>query len=283
MGVVLVWVTVGIGAVGIDGSGIYEVVGCDDSTSGKGSSGTPAAIEKSPLDFTDEDPPPVITEMGDEVTAKAILESVPKKESTLGGKSLTAIKIEADSTGFAPATQETPMNVSDPDPSSSSRRTPVAEDPDSEKSTSFTSMVGSPGNARLDALSIDFDEELYPHMLTAIAGCRWVIEYGLRLAVIKCTESTELRQVFANVVSAGIAKRMSEGLKHGVEHGKAKVYLAAIEAYNPEADTKYVAALHALKDLKYPLVDQLEKLKDAFIDVIMASLFMESDSGEDAP
>nr|GFC75506.1 hypothetical protein [Tanacetum cinerariifolium] len=25
-------------------------------------------------------------------------------------------------------------------------------------------------NARLDALSIDFDEELYPHMLTAIAG-----------------------------------------------------------------------------------------------------------------
>ncbi|GKC07889.1 hypothetical protein Tco_0999499 [Tanacetum coccineum] len=26
-------------------------------------------------------------------------------------------------------------------------------------------------DARLDALSIDFDEELYPHMLTAIAGC----------------------------------------------------------------------------------------------------------------
>ncbi|GKF47184.1 hypothetical protein Tco_0136986, partial [Tanacetum coccineum] len=27
-------------------------------------------------------------------------------------------------------------------------------------------------DARLDALSIDFDEELYPHMLTAIAGRR---------------------------------------------------------------------------------------------------------------
>nr|GEZ14836.1 hypothetical protein [Tanacetum cinerariifolium] len=51
----------------------------------------------------------------------------------------------------------------------------------------------------------------------------------------------------------------------------------------PEADTKYVAALHALKDLKYPLVDQLEKLKDAPIDVIMTSLFLESDSGEDTP
>nr|GFC43228.1 hypothetical protein [Tanacetum cinerariifolium] len=62
-----------------------------------------------------------------------------------------------------------------------------------------------------------------------------------------------------------------------------RVDLAAIEAYDPEADTKYVAALHAPKDLKYPLVDQLKKLKDAPIDVILASLFLESDSGEDAP
>ncbi|GJX52323.1 hypothetical protein Tco_0280692 [Tanacetum coccineum] len=63
-----------------------------------------------------------------------------------------------------------------------------------------------------------------------------------------------------------------------VEHGKAMLDLVAIEAYDPEADTKYVAALHALKDLKYPLVDQLEKLKDASIDLIMESLHLESDS-----
>ncbi|GJZ29978.1 hypothetical protein Tco_0575025, partial [Tanacetum coccineum] len=138
-------------------------------------------------------------------------------------------------------------------------------------------------DARLDALSIDFDDEEYPHMMTVIACRRWVIRHGLRLAVMKCAESTELRQVFANVVSAGIAKGMSEWLKHRIEHGKANLDLAAIEAYDPEADTKYVAALHALKDLKYPLVDQLEKLKDAPIDLIMASLYLESDSGEDAP
>ncbi|GJZ97318.1 hypothetical protein Tco_0669771, partial [Tanacetum coccineum] len=52
-------------------------------------------------------------------------------------------------------------------------------------------------DARLDALSIDFDEELYPHMLTMIAGHRWVIGHGLRLAVMKCTESMELRRGFA--------------------------------------------------------------------------------------
>nr|GFD34072.1 hypothetical protein [Tanacetum cinerariifolium] len=80
-------------------------------------------------------------------------------------------------------------------------------------------------DARLDALSINFDEELYPHMLTAIAGRRWVIWHGLRLAMMKCAESLEMRQAFADVVSAGVAKGMSEGLKHGVEHGRAQLEL----------------------------------------------------------
>nr|GFC73243.1 hypothetical protein [Tanacetum cinerariifolium] len=44
-----------------------------------------------------------------------------------------------------------------------------------------------------DALSIDFDEELYLHMLTAIAGRRWVIGHGLHLAMMKCAESLEMR------------------------------------------------------------------------------------------
>nr|GEZ30174.1 hypothetical protein [Tanacetum cinerariifolium] len=77
-------------------------------------------------------------------------------------------------------------------------------------------------DARLDALSIDFDEDLYPHMLTAIVGRR-------RLQM-SCPQ--------------GLPK--------------------------------------ALKDLKYPLVDQLGGLKDAPMDVIMAVLYLKSDSGGDA-
>ncbi|GJW10668.1 hypothetical protein Tco_1576495 [Tanacetum coccineum] len=138
-------------------------------------------------------------------------------------------------------------------------------------------------DARLDALSIDFDKELYPHMLTLIAGRRWVLGHGLRLVVMKCAESTELRQAFANVVSARIAKGMSEGLKYSVEHGKVGLELTAVEAYDPEADSKYVAALHNLKDLNYPLIDELEQMKDAPLDVIMASLYLDSNTGEDAP
>ncbi|GKA52192.1 hypothetical protein Tco_0745388 [Tanacetum coccineum] len=41
--------------------------------------------------------------------------------------------------------------------------------------------------------------------------------------------------------------------------------------------------MQALKDLKYPLIDELEKLKDTPMDVLMASLYLESDTGADAP
>ncbi|GJT03015.1 hypothetical protein Tco_0824184 [Tanacetum coccineum] len=138
-------------------------------------------------------------------------------------------------------------------------------------------------SARLDVLSIDFDEELYPHMLTAIAGRRWVIGHGLRLDVLKCAESQELRQTFANVVSVRITKGFCDGLKYGVEQGEAKLDLAMVEGYNSEAEGKFTATMQALKDLKYPLIDELEKLKDAPMDVLMASLYLESDTGADAP
>nr|GEY12627.1 E3 ubiquitin-protein ligase UPL1 isoform X1 [Tanacetum cinerariifolium] len=75
-------------------------------------------------------------------------------------------------------------------------------------------------DARLDALSIDFDEELYPHMLTAIAGRRWVVGHGLRLAIMKCAESLEMRQAFAYVVSAEVAKVGGfEGCTDGCHYG----------------------------------------------------------------
>ncbi|GKD48709.1 hypothetical protein Tco_1277685 [Tanacetum coccineum] len=117
-------------------------------------------------------------------------------------------------------------------------------------------------DSRLDALSIDFDEELYPHMLTAIAGHR---------------------QTFSNVVSAGITKGFCHGLKYGVEQGEVKLDLAMVKGYDPKVEDKFIVTMQALKDLKYPLIDELEKLRDAPMDVLMASLYLESDTGEDDP
>nr|GEX67685.1 hypothetical protein [Tanacetum cinerariifolium] len=90
-------------------------------------------------------------------------------------------------------------------------------------------------------------------------------------------------QAFVDVVSVGVAKGMGEGIRHGVEHGQAQLSLESIKAYDPEAEAKYVAALQVLKDLKYPLVDQLEGLKDRPMDVIMAAMYLESDTGDDTP
>nr|GEV16387.1 transposase (putative), gypsy type [Tanacetum cinerariifolium] len=95
--------------------------------------------------------------------------------------------------------------------------------------------------------------------------------------------ATLKEQAFADVVSARITKGMSEGPRHGVEHGQAQLDVESIAAYDPKAEAKFVTALQALKDLKYLLLDQLEGLKDAPIDVIMASLYPKSDTGEDAP
>nr|GFC87775.1 hypothetical protein [Tanacetum cinerariifolium] len=58
----------------------------------------------------------------------------------------------------------------------------------------------------------------------------------------------------------------------------AQLKVKSIEAYDLEAEAKFIAALQSLKDLKYPLLDQLEGLKDAPMDVIMAALYLESDT-----
>ncbi|GJZ20664.1 hypothetical protein Tco_0557254 [Tanacetum coccineum] len=346
-----------------------RVIEMEDTDVASGSSGTPFALEKSPLDLANEDPSQMITDMGreadqvhdglsheippvetatttkgnDEAEANAPPKVLRKDhaafrpvQSTLEGKSLALMVLEAGSTFFTPATQETPTDaksMSDPeqlsyaepqphleqDVAQSSKKTAPeirtenvatagvqdllsTESLGSGKSTYVLSVGGSPGsiyqpgwgvtnNCRLDTPDACQD--------MVVIGSQLRLRFEQEVKLLKKAKAEIARrdqriqaenletlleaEVFVDVVSAGIAKGMSEGIKHGIEHGKANLDLAAIEVYDPKANTKYVAALHALKDLKYPLVDQLEKLKDAPIDLIMASLYLESDSGKDAP
>ncbi|GJT39505.1 hypothetical protein Tco_0939370 [Tanacetum coccineum] len=193
------------------------------------SSETPPVIMKSPIDFSNKESLQLLTK-GDQTETQvpvAVAPEVPRSENPgqVTGKEKIKVAFEE-----------------------------FKKHEDERVTSRYAEM-----DARLDALSIDLIEKLYPHVLTAIAGHRWVIGHDLRLAVMKCAKSMELRQVFANVVSAGISKGMSEGLKHGVEHGKAKLNLAAVEAYDPKADDKFTTTFQALKDLEYPLVDQLKR------------------------
>ncbi|GJW50901.1 hypothetical protein Tco_0092252 [Tanacetum coccineum] len=103
-------------------------------------------------------------------------------------------------------------------------------------------------------------------MLTAITGRRWVIGHGLRLAVMKCAESSEIRQAYANVVSAGLAKGISEGLKYGIEHEKAGRDLADVEAYDPEANNKLIRDLRpSSSQLKIPIHPEVRAPEDPFV------------------
>nr|GEW68200.1 hypothetical protein [Tanacetum cinerariifolium] len=124
-----------------------RVVDMEDPDAATESSGTSSTIEKSPLDFDNENPSQQITEM----LRKDHAASRPT-QSTMGGKSLASTGLEAGFTFFTPTPQETPAGVSDLDPLlyamppsipdrdivQSSHGAAIAGDPDSEKSSSFT-------------------------------------------------------------------------------------------------------------------------------------------------
>ncbi|GJV47881.1 hypothetical protein Tco_1438093 [Tanacetum coccineum] len=352
-----------------------QVIDIEDVVATSTSSSTPSAIE---------------VNLEREVTAMGPLVNKRHRKRDQR-KSLVAMGLGVDSTIPTPIPQETPADVIGPDllfyARPSSKGTAAAEDPESEKSTSFTSLAGSPGgiyqsgwgvtnNCRLDTpeacqdmmdhsvppgyffelrhlpnpeflsqynmtlawqvamrsqLRLRFEQEvrLRREATAKIARRNQRIQareeeikkldeevqslrvveteaHGLRnrtqnletlleakvdmkkavdaknAELVKELEILRTQQAFAKVVSAGIAKGFCDGLKYGVELGEVKLDLANIEAYDPEAKGKFTATMQALKDLKYPLIDEMEKLKDAPIDIIMASLYLESDTGEDA-
>ncbi|GKA34189.1 hypothetical protein Tco_0720618 [Tanacetum coccineum] len=88
--------------------------------------------------------------------------------------------------------------------------------------------------SELMEMALHMDEEFYPRYLTTIAGWRWILGRGLKLAVMKCLQSPE--------------------------------YLAALEghrglvdvaAYNPSVEANYVSAINALRVVG-PVVETLE-------------------------
>ncbi|GKD37647.1 hypothetical protein Tco_1257854, partial [Tanacetum coccineum] len=160
-----------------------RVIDMEDMVTSSRSSETPSVVEKSPLDFSSKDPPPMITGRGktEDQEATAMGRVVNKRRrkrdqseteantppkvlrkdhasvcpvhNTRGGKSLASIRLGVDPSSYTSAMKDTPaalQGVSDPDPLSyakpSSKKAAVTEDLDSEKSTSFTSVGGSSGS-----------------------------------------------------------------------------------------------------------------------------------------
>nr|GEV30726.1 transposase (putative), gypsy type [Tanacetum cinerariifolium] len=105
-------------------------------------------------------------------------------------------------------------------------------------------------NEKFDKLCADFvdmvlhlEEKFYPHLLTTISGHRWLLTYGMELAVVKCLNSTEYLFVLGSAISKAIEKGMQEGLSARITHGTKGRKLADIAAYNPSVEADYLSAL----------------------------------------
>nr|GEW17670.1 hypothetical protein [Tanacetum cinerariifolium] len=134
-------------------------------------------------------------------------------------------------------------------------------------------------HARIADVRCDMDNDLYQHMLTTIAGQRWVVGHGFRLAVYKCTRSVEFRFALGKVISMAINKGIQQGLKAGIVHGKAGRFLAKVEAYDPEVEGKYVVAVSEFEGVYFPLLDELESLKDSLLALTMSALILKDNQG----
>ncbi|GJX19499.1 hypothetical protein Tco_0222176, partial [Tanacetum coccineum] len=108
-----------------------------------------------------------------------------------------------------------------------------------------------------------FQESFHPHLLNVVAGRRWLLTHGMKLLMAKCLNSTEYMEALGNAFGRAIEKGMQEGLAAGIEHGQAGRYLTDLEAYIPFAEVDFNSAVRNLRDLDFPLLQELSNKKDA--------------------
>ncbi|GKB28659.1 hypothetical protein Tco_0868060 [Tanacetum coccineum] len=97
--------------------------------------------------------------------------------------------------------------------------------------------------------------------------------------IADCAQSVECRTAMGKVISMAINKGIQEGLKASIKHGKEGRLLAQIEAYDPETEAMFVAAVFEFENVSFPLLDELEGLRDSPLTPIMPALTLKDDHG----
>ncbi|GJU63771.1 hypothetical protein Tco_1245606 [Tanacetum coccineum] len=128
----------------------------------------------------------------------------------------------------------------------------------------------------LSEMTLHFEDKFYPHLLTTIAGRRWLLTHGLKLFLTKCLNSSEYLSALGAAISRAIEKGMQDGLAAGIEHGAHGRSLEDLVAYNPSAEEDYNAALQELLLVDFSLLSELKSHKDASVETIMNLLRLES-------
>ncbi|GJZ89805.1 hypothetical protein Tco_0661732 [Tanacetum coccineum] len=134
----------------------------------------------------------------------------------------------------------------------------------------FQDNLMGPLRTRLAEIDADFtrccmrfQESFHPHLLNVVAGRRWLLTHGMKLLVVKCLNSNEYMEALGHAFGRAIEKGMQEGLAAGIEHGQAGRCLTDLEAYIPSAEDDFNSAIRDLRDLNFPLLQELSDKKDA--------------------
>nr|GEW75699.1 hypothetical protein [Tanacetum cinerariifolium] len=98
--------------------------------------------------------------------------------------------------------------------------------------------------------------------------------------IADCARFVECCFALGKVISMAINKGIQQGLEAGIAHGKEGRSLTQIEAYDPEVEEKYVVAVFAFENVSFPLLDELEGLKDSPLAFIMSALTLKDDHGD---
>ncbi|GJT40010.1 hypothetical protein Tco_0939875 [Tanacetum coccineum] len=137
-------------------------------------------------------------------------------------------------------------------------------------------------NDKFDKLYADFieitlhlEERFYPHLLTTIFGRRWLLTYGMELAITKCLHSPEYISALGVAIGKAIEKGMQDGLAAGIMHSKEGRELTDVVTHNPSAKVDYVSALQQLQDVNFSLLADLKSNKDASVETVMNILRLE--------
>ncbi|GJZ37382.1 hypothetical protein Tco_0583573, partial [Tanacetum coccineum] len=150
----------------------------------------------------------------------------------------------------------------------------------------FQDNLMGPLRTRLAEIDADFtrccmrfQESFHPHLLNVIAGRRWLLTHGMKLLVVKCLNSNEYMEALGHAFGRAIEKGMQEGLAAGIEHGQAGRCLTDLEAYIPSAEDDFNSAIRELRDLNFPLLQELSNKKDASTWDIMDLLRLDDGGG----
>ncbi|GJV20537.1 hypothetical protein Tco_1369557 [Tanacetum coccineum] len=98
---------------------------------------------------------------------------------------------------------------------------------------------------------------------------KWLLTYGMKLAVFKYLNSPEYLSALGAAISKAIEKGMQDGLAARIAHSQEGRVLTDVVAFNPFAEDDFTSALQEVQNVNFSLLAELQSNKDASVETVM--------------